>query len=160
MDVQPGFQPGADHHGLLPDDLNDAGFDRIEHRRHDGGNDAVVDILHLHAEGFHHVFDLHAILVGGADGVGGNAGFEQNFIIFNTADDQIGITDVNGKQHNDLSLTFFHPFRKVQQRLSDDGHQNGGNNSLRDSGRRDRPHHKSKNGGNGHVFRLCVLLGK
>ena len=86
--------------------------------------------------------------------------FEQNFIIFNTADDQIGITDVNGKQHNDLSLTFFHPLRKVQQRLSDDGHQNGGNDGLRDSGRRDRPHHKSKNGGNGHVFRLCVLLGK
>lgn len=35
------------------------------------------------AEGIHHVFDLHAILVGGADGIGGNAGFEQNFVVFN-----------------------------------------------------------------------------
>ena len=63
MDIQTCLQAWANHHGLLANDLDDTGLDRIEHRRHYRRNDAVGNIRDLRAEGLHHIFNFHTVLI-------------------------------------------------------------------------------------------------
>ena len=96
MNVQAGLQTGANHHRLLADDLDDTGFHRVKYRRHNGRNDTVRNIGNPRAEGLHHVFDLYAILVRGAGTISGDAGFKKDFIITDSTNDDVCISNIDG----------------------------------------------------------------
>ena len=44
-DVHPRLDPGADHHGVDIQELDDAGTEGMHHLRHHGGHDHVIHIL-------------------------------------------------------------------------------------------------------------------
>ena len=48
LDIQPGLDPRPHHHGLFADQLDHTGSYGVEHWRHHGGDDAVVDVRRLH----------------------------------------------------------------------------------------------------------------
>ena len=45
-------------------------------------------------------FDLHPVLVGGLDAVGGDPGLELDGVALDASDNDIGIADINGDQHD------------------------------------------------------------
>ena len=84
---------------MFADDFDDAGLYGIEHRGNHGRNDAVIDVLDLNTVGFQHVLDFHAVLVGSTESVGGDSCLKENLIVFNAANHQIGVANINCKQH-------------------------------------------------------------
>ena len=62
-------------------------------------DDAIGDIGHFDAKGLNHVLNFHAVLIRSANTVRGNTGFEENLVILDATDNQIGISNINCQQH-------------------------------------------------------------
>ena len=96
MDIQTGFQAGTYHHRLLANDLNDTGADGIEYRRHHRRNNTIRNVRNFSAQRFDHIFDLNTVLIRGTGAIRGNAGLKNDLIILHSADENVGIADIDG----------------------------------------------------------------
>ena len=98
-DVQARADAGADNEAVLPRQLADGGAERIEHRRHDGGDDRAVDHGRNDVEQRQNVLELRTVLIGRLDGVRCHARLKQDVVPLDAAEDDVGIADINCKDH-------------------------------------------------------------
>jgi NAD(P)-dependent dehydrogenase (short-subunit alcohol dehydrogenase family) len=79
--------------------IHNAGAYRVKHWWHNRGYNAIRDVTDLHAESFHHIFDLYAVLIRSTGSIRGDSGFKTDHIILNTTNNNVRITDIDSEKH-------------------------------------------------------------
>lgn len=92
--------------GSSPVTLTTPGAHRVEYRRHYGGDNTVLHLLHRHTEQVQHILDLNSVLVGGLDPVGGNPRLKADLFLVDPSDHDVAVPNIDGKKHLPFTSNF------------------------------------------------------
>ena len=73
---------------------------RIEYLRHNGSDNGSFDRFHFHTVNIQQNFQIHAVLVRSLGCLGAKSGFKNDLISLHTANDDVGVTNINSKDHS------------------------------------------------------------
>ena len=99
MDIQAGFDAGAHDEGLLLDEQTGGPAQLKGDFRHNGRNNAAFQGIGIDFPDFQDGFNHDRIFRGRFVPVGGNPLDKQDFSFVNTAQDNVGIAHIYGKDH-------------------------------------------------------------
>ena len=93
--IQTRFKPRSHDHGRASGELHNRRAQRIQNRRHDGRDDHALNFIRLQIVERQHTLEVHPVLIGRFDKVGGKPQLVANFFCLDAADDNVGIADIN-----------------------------------------------------------------
>ena len=93
--IQTRFKPRSHDHGRASGELHNRRAQRIQNRRHDGRDDHALNFIRLQIVERQYALEVHPVLIGRFDKVGGKPQLMADFLCLDAADDNVGIADIN-----------------------------------------------------------------
>ena len=95
QDIEACLQSGAHHQRNLASEFLNGGTHGIQHLRNNRGDNGAFDGLGAHLIDLQDHLQVNAVLIRGLGGIGAQSGLKENPLILHTADDDVGIADIN-----------------------------------------------------------------
>ena len=94
--IQTGFQTGPYHQRHFSRELLDRSAHGVEYLRHNGSNDRAFDLFAVNTVDLHKDLQIHAVLVGGLGCLCAQSCLEDNILVLNTTQHNVGVANING----------------------------------------------------------------
>ena len=98
-DVQAGFKTGPNHQAVFAGELQKRGFDGIQDLGNDGGYNGSFNSIPTYAVNIQNHLNIDTVFVGSLGSIRPEPCLKNNRIVVNSADYNVGISNINCQNH-------------------------------------------------------------